>query len=344
MGTPAPIAIIGGGFAGASLAFHLTRMGHQNVLILEKEPICGYHASGRNAAMGRQITGDDHTTHYTTKGAHALRTAVPHCWEETGSFLVFADAESMVPFQNRAGEFSIPCKQASPTELPITSPLPFALHFPTDGVIDTHALLSFYLDEARNTGAQLQTNCEVRRSSFSDGQWHLETTQGPIQASILVNAAGAWAGSVDQFSRVEGPVFSPLLRHLFKTESLPLSSRAFVWAIGKEECYFRAESGGVLFCLCDEQPTVPRDVHPTGDPLETYGSRLMHSFPSLTGLGIQRTWAGIRTFTPDRSFALGPAQDAPAYFHLAGLGGHGATSSWAVGKAVADNIANVINT
>ncbi|MCE9580536.1 MAG: FAD-dependent oxidoreductase [Deltaproteobacteria bacterium] len=89
----AAIVIVGGGFAGAATAWWLARAGITDVVVLEREPICGAHASGKNAAICRQIADDDDTTVLTVRGAAFLREPPPGfsdvpLMSRTGGFLV----------------------------------------------------------------------------------------------------------------------------------------------------------------------------------------------------------------------------------------------------------------
>jgi glycine/D-amino acid oxidase-like deaminating enzyme len=103
--------------------------------------------------------------------------------------------------------------------------------------------------------------------------------------------------------------------------------------------YLRPESGGILFCACEEQPVdlPPRGLQPENDPsvLEGLSGSLRELAPGCVEAPIARLWCGIRTFAPDRRFVLGPDPVNPRLFWVAGLGGHGMTSGLAVGSLAA---------
>jgi D-arginine dehydrogenase len=70
----ASLVIVGGGFAGAATAWWLAQRGERDVVVIEREAICGAHASGKNAALCRAIADDDDTTALTARGAAFLRS------------------------------------------------------------------------------------------------------------------------------------------------------------------------------------------------------------------------------------------------------------------------------
>src|SRR5262245_26975018 len=89
------VVVVGGGFAGAAAAYHLAQAGLKDVLILERENACGYHASGRNAGLCRQLTDDDVVTDMAVRAAEFLRRppagfSQAQVFRQTGSLLVSA--------------------------------------------------------------------------------------------------------------------------------------------------------------------------------------------------------------------------------------------------------------
>ena len=147
------IVVVGAGFAGAATAFHLTRMGMERVTILEQEEVPGMHASGRNAAMVRQVVPHESVAALARGGAAFLRHLPPDWpletrFEQNGSFLLASARDSARLKQD--GERSR--QRGAPAEwwpieriveaLPILegSPAEGGLWCPTDGVVDIHSL------------------------------------------------------------------------------------------------------------------------------------------------------------------------------------------------------------
>jgi len=132
----------------------------------------------------------------------------------------------------------------------------------------------------------------------------------------------------------------PCRRHLFATGPVPEADRRwpFVWDV-TNDFYFRPDAGGLLMSACDEQEWGPGDA--TVDPaaqrfLEE--KRARHA-PRLAGIPLASGKAGLRTLTPDGRFVIGPDPRIAGFVWLAGLGGHGVTTSFAVGALAARLIA-----
>ncbi|MHC4393674.1 MAG: NAD(P)/FAD-dependent oxidoreductase, partial [Planctomycetota bacterium] len=211
---------------------------------------------------------------------------------------------------------------------------------PADGVVDVAGLLSGYLREARSKGATILFGEEVVRIErpVEGGEINrvVTSTGRTFEPEVLVCTGGAWAASLARLAGAAPPPMRPLLRHLFHTEPGgevdPMAP--WVWDEG-HGWYARPETGGFLLCACDEVPSEP--CLPITDPAaeEHLAAVLTEHAPSLTGLPLARRWAGLRTFAPDRSFVIGWDADVPGLFWLSGLGGHGVTTSAAVGALAA---------
>ena len=109
----------------------------------------------------------------------------------------------------------------------------------------------------------------------------------------------------------------------------------FVWDVSRE-VYFRPESDGLLLSPCDASeapPGVPETDPAAADLLH---EKLSLAFPSLSDVPLARTWAGLRIFSPDGRFMIGPDPALQGFFWAAALGGHGVTTSSAVGALAAD--------
>jgi D-arginine dehydrogenase len=350
----ARIVIIGGGIGGAATAYHLARIGAAHLTVLEKERTCGYHASGRNAAMIRQVTSGLSVTALAHEGAHFFVNPpadwyVPISFHETGSLLV-ASGDTMAELDRFAADAEtcgIPVEFWSREQVIRRVPvledaiLEGAIWSPTDGVIDVHALLEGYLRGIRAAGGQVRTGIAVAGFRFMDSRLAAVTTaEGEIPADIFINAAGAWASEVGRMAGATSLPLRPCRRHLLATG--PVNGVdpewPFVWDVA-HEFYFRPESGGLLFSPCDEEEFTPCDA-PANPEAQTILAEKLHKFaPRLLEFGIQTTWAGLRTLTPDGRFVIGWDPLIDNFFWVAGLGGHGVTTSPAYGKLAARIIA-----
>jgi glycine/D-amino acid oxidase-like deaminating enzyme len=125
-------------------------------------------------------------------------------------------------------------------------------------------------------------------------------------------------------------------RHLFQSRPMEAIDPAwpFIWDVNRG-LYFRPESGGLLLCPCDETPAEPGDYSEDPAMLEDLAEKLSSLQPALSELSILTGWVGQRVFTPDRRFVIGFDHRDHRVFHVAALGGHGVTASYAVGKMAA---------
>jgi len=330
------IVIVGAGFAGVATAYHLARRGVL-ATVVEREDAPGMHASGRNAGLLRQSSSDGPTAGALRSGARAARrilSRVPGSFKACGSLVLgpavaklqagpqarLIDASGVVPGLAGRGLFD-----------------------PEDGVIDPHALLSAYLDAARLRGARFRfgeavLGVEARRGRVTG----VVTSGGTLRADVVVNGAGAWAGELARACGSEGITMEPKRRHLFRggLDRPECRDWPFVWN-DAEGVYFRPEGEGLLLSPCDTEPHAPGA--PEVDPArrDELADKLDRVFGALGEWRLGGGWACLRTFARDGRFVIGHDPRVPGLFWVAGLGGHGVTASWSVGRLAAEVLLGV---
>jgi len=341
--------VVGGGLAGASTAYFLSRHCHLKTIVLEREDHPGFHASGRNAAMVRQSAPHRDLVAALVEGARFLAKPPaeigPVHFRACGSVVLADDGRlrrSIPPLVERR----VPVAWMEPTDVHLLVPLATGASFAgamytlDDGVVDVSALLHGYLRAAVAAGASVLTGQAVRAIRVRRGAvCEVDTDSWRIDTRAVVNAAGAWCG---QIARLAGAVeigWRPARRHLMHTGPLAAidGNRPILWDEA-HGLYFRPESGGLLLSPCDEAD------HPPGEPavdpgaVEQLADKLMQWMPRLAEVPIRRTWAGLRTLTPDGRFVVGADPRVGGFFWCAGLGGHGVTASASVGRMAADAV------
>lgn len=331
----AEVAIIGGGIAGLSLAYHLARSGQGGIVLLEREDQPGTYASGHNAAVARSLTGRDEHTALTVEGRRRLAEA--GLLSPSGGLLVSAEAGPLDAFEAEAARHGVEAHRGPGIPLPGLRAVEH-LAIPGDGVIDIAGLLRVCADGARAEGADLRFGCALRGLKADGTGFDLDTDRGPLRATTLAIAAGAWAGELGRQAGSAIP-FTPLRRSLVWSSAAHPQNEPWAWWVDRP-FYLRPESGGLLMCPCEEAtvPLPPRGRQPDTDAAVLdglYGS-LRELAPHLAERPVTRYWTGIRTFAPDRRFVLGWDPWNPRLFWSAGLGGHGMTSGLAVGAHAAD--------
>ena len=333
--------MIGAGFAGASVAAALTRAGVTSGIVIEREPLPGSHASGRNAAMARQLEEDPVLLKLAIEGVRLLRAKTvagcPVLRQTGGLYLIHGEPDRVAGWLTELREHCVPSELLSAAKarqrFPFLSRFEFdhTLFCPTDGIVDIHALLSDLLAEARSAGFEVITDCACE-SVILDGAAvrGVRTPRGEVNARIVVDATGAWAGHL---GREAAPLpLKCLRRHLFVSGDSRLLPRdaPLVWDLDVGY-YVRPEGAGLLLCPCDETeypPGMPA-VDPAAEALLV--EKVLKHAPGLADISLRRNWACLRTFAPDRLPVIGWDPEIGGLFHVSGLGGFGVTTSLAVG-------------
>lgn len=331
--------IIGGGIAGISAAARLSSLGQ--VLVLEAEDHIGYHASGRSAALFEENYGPPTTV--------VLNQASRAYHESAGTlsprgFLLVAQDHERAEFERdcRALQLSQVTFEDAATHFPIINQerVAFAAYSDAAMDIDTDLLLQGFAKEARALGGEVITSARVEKVDRLDAGWSVETSQGTFCGRILINAAGAWADQVAQISGVSPLGFTPLRRSVARIAapaSQDLRNWPMLFGVG-ETWYAKPDAGALIVSPADEDPTEPHDAWADdltiAEGLARYQE--MVTEPVTRPLA---TWAGLRTFAPDRLFVIGFDPSDSAFFWLAGQGGYGMQSSPAASLLAADLIA-----
>ena len=324
------VAIVGGGFAGMATAWWLARRGVRDVIVLEREAELGRYASGRSAGLGRQLAEDDLVTGLTVSGAGYLRTELAHAWTETGGILTFDSVEHGRSYAARAERMGVLASRLDRAQVLSLWPqlehveIAAALFVPSDGLIDVGALLATYAESAR---VSLDTG--VERIIPTERGATLLTSRGTFVARVVVDATGAWAGRT-----IGDPLLASYKRHVYMLEAEPPPGAPFVWHLGGCELYVRAAGDQIMVSPCDTTQVEPGDQKPDPGGEALLRTRIAES--SLAAAPIARAWACQRTFPARFGMKLERDPTRPWLVWAAGLGGHGATASAAVGETVAN--------
>lgn len=324
------IAIVGAGIAGASLAARL--VGHASVLILEAEDQPGYHSTGRSAAFWSET--------YGGPAIQPLSTASgPWLWNPPAEY---GDA----PFLGPRGELFIATKEdvgaldafaeefaASGVALERVDPRPRipglrdewtdAVWEPSCADIHVGELHAACLKVARRGGAELRTAAPVESAVRDADGWLIQTKVGPFRADVLVNAAGAWADVLAQMAGAAPIGIAPLRRTMVQLAiDPPLAPGIPLIRDARDRFYLKPEAGGRGWLSPhDEIPTAPCDARPEEIDVAVAVDRLQQAVDWQ--LKVERTWAGLRSFAPDRLPVYGFAPETLGFFWFAGQGGFG---------------------
>lgn len=334
--------VIGAGLAGGAFAWALARRG-RSVLLVEREPRPGVHASGRNAGLVRRIEASSAISRLSRAGAELLAappedlSSLP-LYRRTGSLLLARGPELSV-WEAAAAEAlaaGVEVETGPAAEWTRGSGLQaadgVAFRTPADGVADPHEVLSAYLASARRQGAEVA--CEAPASLIvTEGRVAgVELPSGRVEAEWVINAAGPWAAELVEAAGGLSLELQSYRRHLFYTGALAgvPADAPWIWDL-ERGFYLRPESSGWLLCACDHEPRPPEDAQAVSDAQDRLADKVAALAPDLVDHPIARAWAGLRTFAPDERFVIGPDPRLAGLFWATGLGGHGLTTSGAVG-------------
>jgi D-arginine dehydrogenase len=330
------VAIVGAGIAGASLAAELAP--HARVVLLEAEETPGYHATGRSAAFWSETYGGPAVQPLTTASGPALRQG--GYLDPLGS-LHIGRAEDGAAIERFIAEFAGTGVRLDPVDpaglVPGLRPAwTLGVLEPSCAYIDVARLHADCLAAAARAGARLITGAGLESATREAGRWRLETRAGPMEAAVLVDAAGAWA---DPVARVAGarPLGIRAFRRTvaqLRTDPAPPVGLPMVADIAGR-FYFKPESGGRLWLSPhDESPCEPGDIQPE----ELDVAIAVDRFEGVVDWrveAVERRWAGLRSFAPDRRPVYGFAPETPGFFWCAGQGGFGIQTAPAASRLAA---------
>ena len=348
----AEVVVIGAGIAGATMAYHLTKAGCSDVLILEREESPGYHATGRSAAVFTRLTKDDVFVRLSILSAPFFEsppdgfTEVP-LLRRNGTLMVAQGPKlkllrAAAALGRRVGiEATLLSSEEAVQKVPALERrfLDGGVFFPADGLLDVHAILWGYLGAARRAGARLRVRSEVTAVRIEGGKVAgVETRDGPVRCRWVVNAAGAWANRVAAMAGARPLPLTPFRRHIVVVRpATPLAVDA--WPLTTDQSrnfYFRPESRSILVSPMDQDPMEPCDAS-TDELRVAQAADLLSRFaPAIAPGRIVNKWAGLRTIAADRAPVVGEDPAVKGFFWLAGQAGHGINTSPALGQIAAE--------
>lgn len=318
------VAIVGAGMAGASLAAAVAP--HASVLLLEGEEAPGYHATGRSAAFWSETYGGPGVQPLTTASGAALRDG--GFLQDLGSLHIgrAGDGARIDAFLAEFASSGVALTEVDPHDrIPgLRAEWTRGVFEPSSTYIDVAALHAHSLAEARRAGATLTTAAAFRSATHAADGWQVETGAGTFFARVLVDAAGAWADAVAVAAGVRPLGIAAYRRTVVQLATDPPAPVAMphVSDIGGS-FYFKPEAGGRLWLSPhDETPVDPHDVQPEELDVAIAIDRFEHVVDWRV-VRVERRWAGLRSFAPDRLPVYGFAPDAPGFFWCAGQGGFG---------------------
>ena len=330
--------VIGGGIAGISAAARLSSLG--KCLVLEREPHPAYHSSGRSAALYEVNYGSPSTIALAKAGRKDFDSLLSGVLSPRGFILLCLRGEET--------QYESDVRQMKLTEISINEAVGMVPILNQNDVlraavsmtaqdIDTDMMIQKFARLLRDNGSQIETNREVKSiKKISDG-WRLETDQGTFMAKMLINAAGAWGDEVAKMANIPEIGLTPMRRsvaRLSPPSNLDVKGWPVLFGPG-ERWYAKPDAGGLIVSLAEETPSPPMDAWAHELDLAEALARYQDYVTEPVTRPIA-SWAGLRTFAPDRNLVLGPAQKDSSFIWAVGQGGYGFFTAPAASQFIAD--------
>lgn len=364
MQTHARVVIVGGGIAGASIAFHLAQLGWREIVVLEQgELVSGTtaHAPGlvgqlrSSASLMRMLM-------YSVKLYRTLSTGGVPGFLGEGSVRLASSKERWTQLRAQADfarQVGLEVQLLTPAETAARVPylqmdgVEGALFVPTDGSATAPILAQALIDKARALGVAFYPATRVRQVEIANGGVKAVTTDaGRIATEILVVAAGIWSPALGRMAGVSLPLVP--MHHQY-VESAPLEqlSHCIVPNVRDPDnlVYWRQRGHSLVLGGYERNPlafsgdSIPTGPNPTVQPFEAERFQPLEQaaanrVPALASAGLVRQVNGLEAFTIDGEFLLGPAPEARGFWSACGFCAHGVSSAGGVGKVLAEWIVN----
>jgi D-arginine dehydrogenase len=335
----ADFLIIGGGIAGISAAARMSELG--SVIVLEAEEALAHHASGRSAAMFEPRYGAPAVVGLSLASEEYFRS-LPGVLSDRGQLLV-AKADEAEAFEHdlEAMHFDRISVDEARGIVPILNQdtvamAGYAAHAED---VDTDLLVQGFAREAKGRGAKVLTKANVTAIAKDGAGWRVESAAGTFTARIIVNASGAWVDHVAALAGVQPLGFTPYRRSMARIPA-PGGHDVSRWPMlfgAGEDWYAKPDAGALIVSPAEEHLMEPHDAW-ADDMVLAEGLARYEEMVTEPVTRLLASWAGLRTFSPDRVLVIGPDARVPSFFWLAGQGGYGFQTSAAASRLAADLI------
>jgi 4-methylaminobutanoate oxidase (formaldehyde-forming) len=359
--TEARVVIVGGGVIGTSVAYHLSKLGWQDVVLLEQNQLAAgtsWHAAG---LIGRLRTSNSMTriNKYTAELYSQLEAETGHSvgWKQVGSLIVAKSTDRMIQLRRTmamAEIFGVEAHLISPEAALSKWPLLRiddvlgAAWLPHDGKVIPKEIPVALAKGARNRGAKIFENTRVLKIDHMNGRvTGLTTERGPLRAEYVVLCGGMWTRELGAGCGVTIPLY-PVEHHYVITE--PLAGAFDELPVGRDPdlcIYFRGEGDGVMLGAFQEfskawtVDRVPGDfsfklLEPDWEKFAVPLANGRHRIPALAACKFAKFVNGPESFTPDNNFIMGEAPELRNLFVAAGFNSVGIASAGGAGKYLAE--------
>ncbi|MDF1595466.1 MAG: FAD-dependent oxidoreductase [Acidimicrobiia bacterium] len=358
----ARVVIIGGGVIGASVAYHLTKLGWSDVVLLERDQLNSgttWHAAGLVVSGGM-------TTETLAWMAKYSRDLFEVLEEETGlstgfrpvGYLQTGSTKERTHKLRREADFmrlmGIDRQEISPAEVAAMWPqidardVMAGFFTANEGRADPSSVTLSLAKGARMRGARVFEGTRVTGIQKEDGRvTGVLTDQGTIEAEYVVNCAGMWAKQVGAMAGASVPLQAIEHAYLISEPFEGVSRDLPIFEDPDRFAYYREEVGGLMVGLFEpvaapwSLDAIPDDfsfgeIPSDWDRLAPFLEYAMEILPALANVGIRKLFTGPESFTPDNGFLIGEAPELRNFFVAAGFNSLGILTGGGAGSIVAN--------
>jgi D-arginine dehydrogenase len=319
------------------------------VALLEVEPQLGYHATARSAALFAPAYGST-AFRILTRASEAFLAApaaegFPASALSPRGALLIARADQTASLEAeiasvRAGGVGILALTGTEARARVSALregyVAAAAFEPGVRDIDVEGLFRGFVRRARALGVQFHQGAQWHSPRWHEGGWQLQLAAHTIRGRVVINAAGAWADEVAQQFKA-APLGLAVLRRSAAIIDAPAGSDVAGWPAifdAEDRFYLKPDAGRLLISPADEEPVVPGDAYAQDVTIAVAVERIQAAL-DLDVKRVHRSWAGLRTFAPDRDPVIGFDRHVPGFFWCAGQGGYGIQTAYAFSRAAA---------
>lgn len=343
------VLVVGAGIIGAACAYRLAERGLQ-VGVLERAQAPAMGSTGKSAAGVRVQFTEATNILLSWYSIQEYRQMPEAAYRPIGYLFLVPDSQwephmtsvelqqSLgVPVEVRGLEAAQEWFDFEPAAAGL-EPILGATYGPADGIVDPHGICLAYLQQARQLGASLYTETEFCAAEPTQTGWKVQTSKGPLEARLVLNAAGAWAGEVGRRAGLEIPV-QPARRMVFCTAPIPLPTWHPLTIDLSSGFWFRSEHGRLIFGRSNPDDLGFQEGMDWGwlEPTLEVG---LARFPWLGGVQLDRKacWWGYYEVTPDHNPILGRMPGVEGWINACGFSGHGVQQAAMVGRLMAEEV------
>jgi len=348
----ADVVIIGAGAIGCSIAYHLGIRGAKKVVVLEQE--CVGSGTTSKAAGGIRVQfPTDIEIAFSMESLEFFKRfpeemgANPHL-RQVGYLFLLGSEGDVEQYQRQIAlqhQYGLDVRWLTPDDAKAIVPqlhvddLQAAVYSPQDGYADPHTVVQGFATKARERGVKILEQTEVTGIRLEgDRVVGVDTTSGPIDTRLVVNAAGPWATRVAEMVGTKVPVY-PRRRHIFVTEPFSDFVNPSPLVIDRTSGFYcRTEGRSILMSPGDAQEVQGYRVTIDWSMAEESARKAVQRVPVLERAGIMSGWAGLRPLTPDEHAIIDYLPGIEGLLCAVGFCGHGFQHSPAAGKVVAELI------